>query len=211
MPTNHRTYWLPAAIVVAFWAVAVFAIITYINTVAIQQSENLTIQAHALREATQQVLSAMKDAETGQRGFLLTGDPDFLTPHEIGTKKAAEQLAELNRLTGDDEATRAHVARMEQAYQQQKIHMAETIALRRQAPEIRISDEILELVKSGRGKSAMNSASQAARNILDEQEATLAATEAGVRERVSDRDYQGFLKVIDAIREVRTAGQGATR
>lgn len=35
--------------------------------------------------------------------------------------------------------------------------------------------------------------------------------EAGVRERVSDRDYQGFLKVIDAIREVRTAGQGATR
>lgn len=34
--------------------------------------------------------------------------------------------------------------------------------------------------------------------------------EAGVRERVSDRDYQGFLKVIDAIREVRTAGQGAT-
>ena len=107
MPTNHRTYWLPAAIVLAFWAVAVFAVITYINTVAIQQSENLAIQARDLREATQQVLSAMKDIETGQRGFLLTGDPDFLTPYDIGRKKAAEQLAELNRLTKDDKAVRA--------------------------------------------------------------------------------------------------------
>ncbi|MCA9183008.1 MAG: CHASE3 domain-containing protein, partial [Planctomycetales bacterium] len=183
MQTHHRTYWLPAAIVVAFWAVAVFAVITYINTVAIQQSENLATQAHELREATQQVLSAMKDAETGQRGFLLTGDRDFLTPHEIGTKKAAEQLAKLNRLTDGDEPTRVHVARMEQAYQQQQDHMAETIALRRQAPELRISDEILELVKSGRGKAAMDSASSAARSILDEQEAILAATEAGMRER----------------------------
>ena len=183
MPTNHRTYWLPAAIVLAFWAVAVFAVITYINTVAIQQSENLAIQARDLREATQQVLSAMKDIETGQRGFLLTGDPDFLTPYDIGKKKAAEQLAELNRLTMDDKAARAHVARLEQAYQQQHVHMADTIALRRQAPEIRISDEILDLVKSGRGKAAMDSATHAAHHILDEQEAMLAATEAGMRER----------------------------
>lgn len=185
MPTHRQTYWLPATIVVTFWAVAVFATITYINTVAIQHSENLSKQAHDLREATQQVMAAMKDVETGQRGFLLTGDPDFLTPHEIGTKKAAKHLAELNRLTDSDQATRAHVVRMEQAFRRQKDHMAETIALRRQAPEIRISDEILELVKSGRGKAAMNDASQAARKILDEQEATLAAAEAGMRERTA--------------------------
>ncbi len=183
MSRRQPTYWLPAAIVVTFWAVAVFAVITYINTVAIQQSENRAAQAHDLREATQQVMAAVKDVETGQRGFLLTGDSDFLAPFEMGTKRAAEKLAELKRLADDDRATRTHVDRLEQAYQRQKAHMDETIALRRQAPEIRVSDEILDLVKSGRGKLAMDMASEAARKILDEQEATLAATKAEMRHR----------------------------
>ena len=74
MPRTQRTYWLPAAIAAAFVAIALFAIVTYVNTLAIRESEKSVAQAYAVREATQQMLSAMKDAETGQRGYLLTGD-----------------------------------------------------------------------------------------------------------------------------------------
>lgn len=179
---HHRTSWLPTAIGAAFVAVAVFAIITYINTLAIRESEELAAQAHRVREATQQTLSAMKDAETGQRGFLLTGDPDFLDPHEAGTKMAAERLEELKRLTLGDEISRASVALLEEAYQSQKGHLAQTIALRRQAPDVRVSDEVLDLVKSGRGKTSMEKARQAAFLILDMQEQKLAANATNTRE-----------------------------
>jgi methyl-accepting chemotaxis protein len=48
------------------------------------------------------LLSAMKDAETGQRGFLLTGDESFLQPY-LGARTEVERLlVELRRLTADD-------------------------------------------------------------------------------------------------------------
>ncbi len=183
MPNTHRTFWLPAAIVAAFVAVAAFAIITYINTLAIRESEQVVTQAYAVREATQQTLSAMRDAETGQRGYLLTGKPNFLQPHESGTVKAIEQLADLNRLTADDDEVRPYVESMGEWFKQQEVHLAETIAMRRKSPDARISDEILDLVKSGRGQAAMDGAREAAQKILNEQDAKLAEHEASTRER----------------------------
>ncbi len=39
------------------------------------------------------------DAETGQRGYLITNNVTFLEPYKDGPKKAAAQLAQLNKLT----------------------------------------------------------------------------------------------------------------
>jgi len=41
---------------------------------------------------------AMLDQETGQRGYLLTGDPDFLVPYEDGASEFTEVEADLHRL-----------------------------------------------------------------------------------------------------------------
>ncbi len=183
MPTTHRTYWLPATIVAAFLAVAVFAIITYINTGAIRESEEVAAKTHAVREAIQQTLSAMKDAETGQRGFLLTGYDTFLEPHEVGIQKAIEQLASLNELTSDDEEVHKLVAEIERSFQAQQAHLSQTIAMRRRSPQARISDEILDLVKSGRGKAAMDDATAAAKSILAIEEKRLTENEDLARER----------------------------
>lgn len=38
---------------------------------------------HALLNGADDLLSALKDAETGQRGYLLTGDADFLQPYLV--------------------------------------------------------------------------------------------------------------------------------
>jgi CHASE3 domain sensor protein len=37
-------------------------------------------------DAARETLSAMKDVETGQRGYLLTGDPHYLEPFQTATK-----------------------------------------------------------------------------------------------------------------------------
>lgn len=45
------------------------------------------------------LLSVLKDAETGQRGFLLTGDEAFLNPYLDAKNKIPNYLGELQGLT----------------------------------------------------------------------------------------------------------------
>jgi PAS domain S-box-containing protein len=52
------------------------------------------------------LLSAVKDAETGQRGYLLTGDTSFLEPYLAVRDKVNRQLEELSRLTSNEPSRR---------------------------------------------------------------------------------------------------------
>ena len=46
--------------------------------------------------------SALLDAETGQRGYLLTGAKPFLDPYNAAVKAAPEEIDELRELTRDN-------------------------------------------------------------------------------------------------------------
>ncbi|MGX9965414.1 sensor histidine kinase [Roseomonas sp. F4] len=57
---------------------------------------NAVVATQQIRVSTAEVLSSLQDAETGQRGYLLTGDRDYLAPYE---QAAAQIEAELDQLT----------------------------------------------------------------------------------------------------------------
>ena len=69
-----------------------------------------------LAEHTQQVLlslsnlfSLVKDAETGQRGFVITGDEKYLAPHTQAVDRIHGQLAELEERVRDNPEQRDHL------------------------------------------------------------------------------------------------------
>ena len=43
------------------------------------------------------LLSALKDAETGQRGYLLTGKPSYLEPYDRSQAQVAAEFSSLQR------------------------------------------------------------------------------------------------------------------
>jgi signal transduction histidine kinase/CHASE3 domain sensor protein len=55
-----------------------------------------------IRQANESVLQNMTDAETGVRGFQLTGDPDFLDPYDSGRAGAFTSFDEAEAATRDD-------------------------------------------------------------------------------------------------------------
>jgi signal transduction histidine kinase/ActR/RegA family two-component response regulator len=61
---------------------------------------------HTLRVESQlsTILSRMQDAETGQRGFMLTGDADFLKPYRATIAHLADDLDTLTQITADNPA-----------------------------------------------------------------------------------------------------------
>lgn len=163
---NNRTYLLPIAITAAFLAVAIFGIVTYANTSKIRKSEATVAQSYAIRESTQLLLSAMKDTETGQRGYLLTGEESFLTPYQTGVEKAEREFARLTELAANNGRLAENTAALRETFEIQQAHFRQTIEIRQSQPAARVSDEVLALVKSGRGREAMENARRIAAEII---------------------------------------------
>jgi PAS domain S-box-containing protein len=60
------------------------------------------------------VVSSIKDAETGQRGYLLTGERPYLEPYEQALPRIQAQLERLRDLTIDNPPQTAHVLKLQQ-------------------------------------------------------------------------------------------------
>src|SRR5206468_6176164 len=59
-------------------AIVVVATVSYRALTARREGDELVNETEALLADTAQLLSLVKDAETGQRGYLLTGDARYL-------------------------------------------------------------------------------------------------------------------------------------
>lgn len=76
------------------------------------------------------LLSDMQDAETGQRGFIITNDKSFLEPYNWSVKKADVDLAQLRQLTQTNVSQQQRLNEFEPLMRNKLSHMAGTIALR---------------------------------------------------------------------------------
>ena len=101
--------------VLAIWFVAAAVLVAANTYVAYVNVRKLIDHADAVARSQQRlmaadaVLSTLKDAETGQRGYVITGARSYLKPFEDAIKQIDGKLAELTRLTADDPEERPDV------------------------------------------------------------------------------------------------------
>ena len=74
-----------------------------------REEVRLVDHARAVQEAIYDIQTTLADAETGRRGFVLTGEPSFLVPVEAAVSRAPETLRRLRELTKDNSAQRNNV------------------------------------------------------------------------------------------------------
>jgi CHASE3 domain sensor protein len=99
------------------------------------------------------LLSNLQGAETGQRGYLLTGDESYLEPYQAVRHKIAGQLAQLRQLTQDDALQQHRLSVLTPLVDARLAKMQQTIALRR----ANYTEDVLKEVRSGQGKKLMDS------------------------------------------------------
>ncbi len=93
------------AITVVFVVSTVFSVFGRVNVA--QAMDRLSQRMLPAQERVAALGKAYVDQETGQRGFMLTGDPSFLEPYAAGKADADRLLADLHGdLAGDAEASR---------------------------------------------------------------------------------------------------------
>ncbi|GGF69962.1 two-component system sensor histidine kinase/response regulator [Azorhizobium oxalatiphilum] len=126
--------------------------IAYLNLQALRSGTEKVTQTHEVIIALQRVLSSAQDAETGQRGFVLTNDESYLQPYSRAVGLLPGRLDSISELLQADPLLRARVDVLRQHVEAKLAELAETIALRR----ARGLEAALTAVQSDRGKIEMD-------------------------------------------------------
>ena len=116
-----------------------------------QQNERV---AHTLeaQSAAKSLLIALIDAETGQRGFLLTGAEPYADRHEIGMANSGKTFDRLRELTADNPQQQARLAALRPVIAAKLDEMRETMTLARDGD----FDAAVAAVRTDRGKKLMD-------------------------------------------------------
>jgi len=103
------------------------------------------------------VLSTLKDAETGQRGYLLTGEAAYLEPYRDAVDRLPRQIADLRQVTLDNPAQTVRVLRLDQLASEQLAILRRGLDLFALEPDRgRALAAARQTVLSGQGKPAMD-------------------------------------------------------
>lgn len=95
---------LAAGFAIAAFTLLAVAFFGYRSTVHLIENDRLVGHTHDVRMDIADLLSLLEDAETGQRGFVITGDEAYLQPYNEGLAGIEETLGHLRMLTSDNEA-----------------------------------------------------------------------------------------------------------
>jgi signal transduction histidine kinase/CHASE3 domain sensor protein/CheY-like chemotaxis protein len=74
---------------------------------------------------------SVRDSENGERGYLLTGNSDYLAPYEAALGRVSLLLGELQGLTADNPTQQAHLRVLAPAFQRRAQQLAQSIQVRR--------------------------------------------------------------------------------
>jgi len=119
------------------------------RTVAYNATMDHTQQA---RLTAQQVLTRLVDAETGQRGYLLTAQPDYLTIHDEAIAEMPELLSSLSGLSVGDPVLTERVDRIRALSRRRLQTMERSIEM---ANAGRVG-EAVSVIRTGEGKALMD-------------------------------------------------------
>jgi CheY-like chemotaxis protein/CHASE3 domain sensor protein len=156
--------------VVALLAVVAVSSMTHLTIDdSLDASEDLTSSMDIIERA-QVLMSGYKDAETGQRGYLLTGDEGFLEP--FTTSRAAEpaRLARLRELLAGNRRQLERLDLINNLAVERNQQLQSTIDLKRQGQWNFAADG----ARLNAGKVTMDRMRQTMQNLVNDEQARLA-------------------------------------
>lgn len=133
-------------------------ILAAITTLSILNTRQLRETSHWMSITNEviaefnQTFSTLKDAETGQRGFIITGDETYLEPYNAATKRIGPEIQRLKELTADDAAQRDLVLKIESLSLERLRILEDRIRRRREGGFTSAQQAIV----SGEGKHTMD-------------------------------------------------------
>ncbi|MGD1086512.1 MAG: PAS domain S-box protein, partial [Verrucomicrobiota bacterium] len=119
---------------------------------AVEEGDKSVARAYSVIQDFDRLISALKDEETGQRGYLLTGDERYLEPYEAALSQVQINLAGLKQMATGNAAHHQRLADIEALILEKEAVLKQTVELRRSQG----LPAALEIVKTDHGKNLMD-------------------------------------------------------
>lgn len=166
---SRRTLGLDPAVAVGLAGALVFfvlsGLVAYFNLQTLRDGNDRIVRTHRAIVALDQTLSSVQDAETGQRGFLLTNDERYLEPYTAALRELPPKLDEITELSGDSPVQRGRIVSLRQHVEAKLAELKQTIDLRRS----RGIEAALAVVLAEGGKAEMDAIRQRLAEMADEE------------------------------------------
>ena len=127
-------------------------------------------RTHEVKEELSAVLRLVVDAETGQRGYLITDDPVYLEPYQEATSQIDVRLARLENLTKNSAAQQRRMYDLRRLEKEELTLLQQTIQLDSEGRDL----EAGQIVMSGVGRQRMDELRHVVADMEKEEDRLLA-------------------------------------
>ena len=142
---------LLAIFIVSLAVVAFGTVLVWRARVSTERAEAWVGHSREVMTRLERVLALVEDAETGQRGYLLTGDRRYLTPYTWAVGRLSAELDALGRLVSDNPEQLRTLAALRRLSAAKLAELGQTIDLW----DAGRRDAALAIVRSDRGLALM--------------------------------------------------------
>jgi methyl-accepting chemotaxis protein len=157
---------------------AIIGGVAYRSTLRLVETGHWVELTHHVREEIEQLLSCMRDAETGQRGFIITGKEEYLAPYHKALSGIEERIGLLAALTKDDSNQGRRIEELKPLIAEKLNELKLTVDLRRSKG----FDAALQVVNDDRGNGYMNEIRRIVAAMRDDETKLLAIRDADSRQ-----------------------------
>ncbi|HWB58753.1 MAG TPA: CHASE3 domain-containing protein [Chthoniobacteraceae bacterium] len=147
----------------ALVALAVIGLVSYQSTTNLVATADAVDQTHRTIENTELLLSLLKDAETGQRGFVITGEDRYLQPYNDALPQIDDVLRKIDDQLSGNPALQQRFASIKPLVQQKLAELKQTIDTRRDPQKG--FEAARQFVLTDAGKNTMDSIRSTASDI----------------------------------------------
>jgi signal transduction histidine kinase len=136
----------------------------YVGLYVVRATKAMAFQ-RAVIQHLQEISSIMQDAETGQRGYLLTGRPEYLAPYEDAVRRLHGEQESVHALVKSGHLNPLDVTALDQHIRQKMGELELTIQMRRtNAPAA------MTTVQTDRGKAEMDQIRTLLKTLINREE-----------------------------------------
>lgn len=125
---------------------------SYRDTLRVTEAAEAREHSFEIRGLLTDLAARLLDAETGQRGFLLTGNDAYLEPYRSAIKSLDQSLGELKSATADNPYQQKHIPELDQLIEKKLAELQRTIDVRKEKGLAAANAVVL----SGEGKRWMD-------------------------------------------------------
>jgi PAS domain S-box-containing protein len=125
---------------------------SYQQTIRVNEAADARKYSYEAQLTLDELVARLVDAETGQRGYLLTGNEAYLEPYREAIKNLDQVMGQLKVLTANDPNQQKHVQALEPLIEKKLAELQMTIDLRRKEGFAAAN----QVVVAGQGKQWMD-------------------------------------------------------